>query len=363
MNDLYTSSTLVKTKDVQEYISELEDNKSIILHNDHNYRFATKLFSLMEIYKILDIKQVEDKHAIDEIPVCLCCGFYDSSTFLNLTPIEEQIYNILTTKFWPGTLHICVRAKTFVDSIVTFKDHYIMLNSSTHRHIRKILETIRMPLVTFLANKKNHLPIISHKDLEYNYLSEHIPSMNQAQSNTVLNGIHNTTIMIENNTITLLRRGPLAFNILQEHLNINYTEHIHFKTDICIYPNISCTKPIYSFQLMDIHSNINDPTIIQELKTHTKQLLERVILIDYHRTLVQYKEAFYGYVDLSETGSIQEYIDNLYPALHTIMQTECKKIYITDIQVKANGAFQYVQDILEDVTNHKKMVIPMVCLQ
>ena len=135
VSELYKKSTLVTPTEVQTYVSALENNKTIICNNNHNYIFATKLFSTSEIYTILDKKNVEEKTKKKELPVCLCNGFYDSMTLLELQPNEETLYHILTTKFWPGLLHICVRAKSFVDSLVTYNDTHIILGSPSHRQI------------------------------------------------------------------------------------------------------------------------------------------------------------------------------------------------------------------------------------
>ena len=363
MNELYRSSTLVKPTDVETYVSTLEKNKTVILQTAHNYVFATKLFSIQEIYKILDMKHVEDKTAIREIPICLCNGFYDSCTLLELNPIEKHLYHMLTHTFWPGSLNIAVRSKSFVDDVVKYKHNYIILTSPNQPYIRKILETVNMPLVTFLTNKINQLPIITNAQLEENFLSDNIPTMNTVHKHAYLDGLPTTTILIDNNTVTLLRRGTLSFDAIRDHITSNYTQTVQFQTDISISSNITCSKPIYSLQLMDLESQPITKNIVTELQTHTKQMIQHVILIDFNQIHVRYKQYFYGYVDLSESGSIQEYIDSLYSALHTIMKTDCKKIYITDIHLIARHQYRYIQDILEELTQHQKMVIPLLFLE
>ena len=363
MNNLYKRSTLVKSSDVEKYVSALENNKSVILNNSHNFIFATKLFSITEIYKILDLKHVEQTNKNKEQAICLCNGFYDSSTLLELNSTEEKLYKIITDKFWPGSLNICVRGKSFIDSIAKYKNDFIIINSPYNRYIRKILETIRMPLVTFLTNKYNDPPYLNYKEVNDTYESENIPIMNISGINKKVNGIHNTTILIDNNTIKLLQRGPISFTSIQEYIKTNYFDFLNFKTDIQMYINIKPNKPIFTLQLMDLETNNIDKKIIDELKNKTKKLIENVIIIDWKQTLVEYKNYFYGYIDLSQKGSLEEYKDNLYSALQTCMRTDCKKIYITDIHFTVSEEYKYIIDIINHFTCNKNMVIPLLFLK
>jgi len=363
VSELYKKSTLVTPTEVQTYVSALENNKTIICNNNHNYIFATKLFSTSEIYTILDKKNVEEKTKKKELPVCLCNGFYDSMTLLELQPNEETLYHILTTKFWPGLLHICVRAKSFVDSLVTYNDTHIILGSPSHRHIRKILETVRMPLATFLTSKQGNLPIVTSTELQHTYAEEHIPIMDTSDTHSFLDGIQPTLIMVDNTTITLLRRGPLSFETIQEHITSTYKEPIQYKTDISIYTHIRNLKPIYTLQLMDIQATSIQSGIVSELQEKTKYMIQNIIVIDFHQRLADYKEQFYGYVDISEKGSIGEYIQNLYSVLHSVMKTECTKIYLTDIRLHTTDEYQYIQDIIDELTQNYRMVIPRIFLE
>ena len=74
MNNLYQKSTLINQKDIQEYITHLQDNKTIIINNGHNFVFTTQLFNIQEMYSILALKNEEDKDTLDDTPICLCKG-------------------------------------------------------------------------------------------------------------------------------------------------------------------------------------------------------------------------------------------------------------------------------------------------
>jgi tRNA A37 threonylcarbamoyladenosine synthetase subunit TsaC/SUA5/YrdC len=363
MNNLYQKSTLINQKDIQEYITHLQDNKTIIINNGHHFVFTTQLFNIQEMYSILALKNEEDKDTLDDTPICLCKGFYDSSISLELTPKESSIYTMLIKKFWPGSLHICVRAKSFVDSIITNKEGFVIMNAPTDRYIQKLLEKTNMPLVSFLTRKKGSLPLLHESQVERNYSHATIPILNKRMPNKMLDGLDSTTIMIQDDTITLMKRGALSFDEIKEHLTSYSNEDIRFKINIYEQPVFTNIKPVYTLRLMDLDINTIKASIISELRQKTKLMIEKVVLVDFNQTHLQYKDNFYGYVDLSEKGDIQEYIQNVYSVLHTIMKCECTKIYMTDIHLIAKHEYQYIQDIIESITKKEQMIIPLQFLK
>ena len=332
------------------------ENKIIIINTDKQFVFGCNIFDSHSILKILDIKNIEDTHNIDEIPTCLCQGYYDSVILLNLNPIESKLYNILTKKYWPGELNIMVRAKKIIHTNLLYKDEFICMNSPKNRYIRKILERTNRCIVTLLANNKHSIPITNYKDVYMKYNTYDIPIFDNTK--TQISGMNNTTILIENNTIQLVSRGPILFETIKNELSniygdLNIKYKISTEHPMCIYYD----KPIYNFKIMDINIDITNPTIIEELKQKTHTMLNKIILIDFHKTHYNNKDAFYGYVDISENGDIEEYINNLYSVLHTIKDTECNKIYITDISFITNDN-HYINDIISMLTKSKNIVIP-----
>ena len=120
---------------------------------------------------------------------------------------------------------------------------------------------------------------------------------------------------------------------------------------------------MYTLQLMDIPATTIQSGIVSELQEKTKHMIQNIIVVDFHQRLADYKEQFYGYVDISEKGSIEEYIEHLYSVLHTVMKTECTKIYLTDVRLHATDKYQYIQDIIDELTQNCRMVIPRMFLE
>lgn len=369
MNTLYQKSTYINPAVIQEYVKTLQNNKTIIVNDGHNYLFATQLFNVLELYKILDKKDIEDKKYMGEVPICLCRGYYDSSVLLELSPNEMSIYNLLTKKFWPGDLNICVRAKSFVDPIMRYKNEYIIVHSPKNRYIQKILEKTNTPLITVLANKKGHLPLLSPTHVSEAYFNDAFPILDKLNAGTAgttgtgrkcLDGMRHTTIMIHHNTITLIQPGSITLNDIKDTIQHSYKDplvYIDYTPDTSITQIFTHIKPIYTFKLIDFDKNIVTPTIMQELQHSTVELLKDTILIDFNHIHVKYKDIFYGYIDISETGQLNEFERNMYQVLHTVMETDCNKIYITDIDFLLDKS-SHLHHLIHTLAHDKRMVIP-----
>ena len=249
-----------------------------------------------------------------------------------------------------------VRAKKIIHNNCLYRDEFICMNSPKNRYIRKILERTNMCIVTLLANNKHSIPITNYKDVYMNYNTYDIPIFDNTKAQ--ISGMNNTTILIENNTIQLVSRGSISFETIQHDLhNENNDCTIEYITNIIKPAQIHYSKLIYTFKVMDIQFDRANDSIISELKQKTQTMLNKIILIDFHKTHYNNKDAFYGYVDISENGDIEEYINNLYSVLHTLEQTECSKIYITDISFITSDKY-YINDIITLLTESKNIVIP-----
>tara|TARA_B110000908_G_scaffold167643_1_gene220957 strand:- start:1429 stop:2559 length:1131 start_codon:yes stop_codon:yes gene_type:complete len=369
MNTLYQKSTYINPAVIQEYVKTLQNNKTIIVNDGHNYLFATQLFNVLELYKILDKKDIEDTKCMGEVPICLCRGYYDSSVLLQLSPNEMSIYNLLTKKFWPGDLNICVRAKSFVDPIMRYKNDYIIVHSPKNRYIQKILEKTNTPLITVLANKKGHLPLLSPTHVSEAYFNDAFPILDKSNAGTAgttgtgrkcLDGIPHTTIMIHDNTITLIRPGSITLTDIKDTIQHSYKDplvYIDYTPHAPITQIFTHIKPIYTFKLVDFDTNIVTPTIMQELQHSTTELLKDTILIDFNHIHVKYKDIFYGYIDISDTGQLNEFERNMFKVLHTVMKTDCNKIYITDIDFLLDKS-SHLYHLIHTLAYDKRMVIP-----
>ena len=369
IQNLYAKSTLVKDKDIQEYVDTIQENKIIIMNNDNHFIFGCNIWNIASVYKILDMKHVEHKTNVGEIPICLCKGYYDSNIFLQLNPIEEKLYHILIRKFWPGNVNIMVRAKKIVESCLLYNDTYLCMHSPKNKYVKKILEKTNINMITFRACARGTSPNIYYEDVQAQYGSNDIPIC--SKGHTVVSGIDTTTILINNNTIYLLQRGTLPFRMIQEELERNQKEidiTIMFQKEPLLQKKYNFSKPIYTLQLANIEFDTNHTQVIQEIKHKTNTLLSSVILIDYKYIHHKLKDKVMGYINISEQGNIDEWMQELYQVLHSIEKKkdtelkQCTKIYLTDIDFVVEGD-HYSKDIINMLTKKQKIVIPSLFVE
>ena len=369
MQNLYAKSTLIKDKDIQEYVDTIQENKSIIMNNDNHFIFGCNIWDKPSMLNILDMKHVENKTNIGEIPICLCKGYYDSSIFLQLNPIEQKIYHILIQKFWPGNVNIMVRAKQIVEPYLLYNETYVCMHAPKNKYVQKILEKTNINMVTFRAHARGTSPNIYYEDVLAQYGSNNIPIC--SKSNTVVSGIDTTTILINNNTIYLLQRGMLPFRMIQEELKYKQREIdivIHFQKEPLLQKKYIFSKPIYTLQLATIEFDKNHTKIIEEIKNKTTALLSSVILIDYKYIHHKLKNKVMGYINISEQGNIDEWVQELYQVLQSIEKKkdtelkQCTKIYLTDVDFVVEGD-HYSKDIINLLTKKQKIVIPSLFVE
>ena len=71
---------------------------------------------------------------------------------------------------------------------------------------------------------------------------------------------------------------------------------------------------------------------------------------------IDYKEKFYGYVDLSQKGDILEAMFNLYNIFHQTDSIDCKKIFIYDFSHIINS--ESIWDKIIKASENKIISIP-----
>ena len=369
LQTLYKKSTLVKDKEVQEYVDTLQKDKIIIVNNDNHFMFGCNIWDTPSVLKILDMKHVEHTTKLGEIPICLCKGYYDSSIFLQLNPIEQKLYHILIQKFWPGNVNIMVRAKKMIEPYLLYNDTYLCMNAPKNTYVKKILEKTNINMITFQACARGTSPNIYYEDVQAQYSSNDIPIC--SKSNMVVSGIDNTTVLINNNTIYLLQRGLIPFSMIQEELECKQKEldiTINFQKEPLLQKKYNFSKPIYTLQLANIEFDTTHTKFIEEIKNNTNVLLSSVILIDYKYIHHKLKDKVMGYINISEQGNIDEWMRELYQVLHSIEKKKdtelkhCTKIYLTDIDFVVKGD-HYSKDIINMLTKKQKIVIPSLFVE
>lgn len=248
----------------------------------------------------------------------LCLGKYDSKEMCTFNDIEEEIFDYLVGHFWPKPLAIYAKKSNIIVKTTKFKI------------LKDIVYEFGGPLLVHTANvygkpKNNSLQQIlanfENKDiniLDKDYVSE--------------KGLDDTIVKIDNNTTTLYKQGYISSKIIEQYLKLK--EYAYVGDAIYKVPNEHKFKNIYNMCILDI-SELTD-VIPDEIINKTKKMLGNTILIDYNKINKKYKNHFLGYVDISETGDVQEVLFNFYNILHQIIDGKYDKVFVSN--------FKYIAD-------------------
>lgn len=127
---------------------------------------------------------------------------------IEIPPLTQKIIQ----KYWPGPLTILFKKNNKVSNILTANSDYIAIRMPKDERLLNIMNQINKPLVSTSANISTHSPITNPSQIEL--------AMKEKISYIVDEGTVNkeasTIIKVENNTIEILREGPLSRQLQQE---------------------------------------------------------------------------------------------------------------------------------------------------
>lgn len=280
-----------------------------------------------------------------------------SKIYTNVTDKEDAIIYQLTKHFWPGPLTILIRKNKYISDRVTANSDWVALRSPLEPVARKLIKHSMLPIAAPSANISGKVSS-TYKEHILHYFKEADVSI-LASNEPCKIGIESTIVKIEELTndkensfidLTIVRPGIITNNdilyLLKNNTVKNNLETIH---NINI-DSINIKNSIPTQQTNSPGSDISHYTIsknvvifnfldIEQIDMHTKDIkddiiektniyCEQSICVDFGGKNKQFKDKFYGYVDLSENGDIREAIFNFYNVLHQLNNVDCKNVLI-----------------------------------
>jgi len=135
----------------------------------------------------------------------------------NVPEQNGQLISKLTDKFWPGPFTIVLPKRQIVPEIVTAGLDTVAVRISGHPVFSQIIQLFGKPLAAPSANRFGRVsPTTAHHVLDE--LDARIPLIIDAGSTE--HGIESTIISVRENSIDLLRRGPVTAEQLSEFAKI-----------------------------------------------------------------------------------------------------------------------------------------------
>eukprot|EP01132_Coremiostelium_polycephalum_P003286 gene3286-4116_t len=147
-----------------------------------------------------------------------------AKTLLSLSECQTEIFNLLTSTFWPGPLTIVARASALIPPIVTAQTGFVGVRYPMHDIAQALIEASGKPIAAPSANRFGHvsptLPIHVLDDLGHAPITILDTDTDHQQPCKI--GIESTVLkLVSDDELVILRKGGISERQLRECLSNN----------------------------------------------------------------------------------------------------------------------------------------------
>ena len=255
------------------------------------------------------------------------------------TEKQKKLFNILSKNFWPGPLTMIFKAKPIIPKELTAGTGFIGIRLPNHKTALKFIEISKRPIAGPSANLFNHVSPTTAKHVFNDFFDKEVTILDDGKTTL---GIESTVVKVMDDCLLFYRLGSLPkakvekllFNEGFEDLKFVYKKNKKQEDENCVSPGqfVKHYSPkIDSFILTNNKNKENEFTIFQD------DILKDCVFIDCNKSNFGIKDKFLKYFDLSEKGSLEEAMQNLYFLLREGEDTEnAKFILIWDLKFCKN---------------------------
>jgi L-threonylcarbamoyladenylate synthase len=186
-----------------EAAETLEDGRLVALPTETVYGLAADALDPAAVARVFEVKE---RPSFDP----LICHLPDPSWLDMMTRIPDAsrpLIGALTARFWPGPLTLVLPKSHLVPDIVTSGLPKVAVRLSAHPVLQRVMSFVKRPLAAPSANRFGRISptTAAHVLAE---LDGRIPLILDA--GPTQHGIESTIIAIENETVRILRSGPVT---------------------------------------------------------------------------------------------------------------------------------------------------------
>lgn len=207
--------TTVISTDRGAAVELLRKGEIVALPTETVYGLAADALNPIAVAKIFEAKE---RPRFDPLIVHLPSPEW-LAKIANVPEQNGQLISKLTDKFWPGPLTIVLPKRQIVPEIVTAGLDTVAVRISGHPVFSEIIQLFGKPLAAPSANRFGRVsPTTAHHVLDE--LDTRIPLIIDAGPTE--HGIESTIISLRENSVDLLRRGPVTAEQLSEFTKIKF---------------------------------------------------------------------------------------------------------------------------------------------
>lgn len=253
--------------------------------------------------------------------------------YLILTEEESVLFDKLAQAFWPGPLTIIAPATSAVPPLVMAGTGCVGVRVPSHPVAHRFLELCGEPVAAPSANLFGHVSPTT---------VEHVAKdLGQTEGLLIISGgkatigIESTVVRIVGNTITILRPGFITAG------QLDTVSPGNVKTITADSQKLA--SPGHETR----HYAPNLTTVLAKAGSEGREIPEKAVIIDFHRTFASVSSKVLRYFDMSPVGSVQEAISRIYDILREAETTAGAEIcLIADIEKSGKDGDQHDQELV-----------------
>jgi L-threonylcarbamoyladenylate synthase len=321
---------IVSAQECAKAVALLRAGETVALPTETVYGLAANALNPIAVVKIFEAKE---RPRFDPLIVHLPNRDW-LTRVIDVRDEDRKLVKKLTDHFWPGPFTIVLPKKSIVPEIVTAGLDTVAVRVSAHPIFAEIISAFGKPLAAPSANRFGRISSTTAQDV-LKELEARIPLI--VDAGQTAHGIESTIVAVHNDTIDILRRGPVTAEQLSEFGKVDIVRQAE---------GISAPG-----QLASHYAPTTRLRLIESAKLFSPGANQRVGLLAWHpmsrkgdlqsaqrRTGDRRALKFVAVRNLSERQDLREAAANLFRYLHELDQSGLDVIVAERVPLRGLGA-------------------------
>lgn len=191
--------------DVEKIVKEIKKGNLVIIPTDTVYGISVDMNNEKAIEKVFEAKK-RDKNK----PLILLVGNLEmlKKYVKKISPLEEKIIK----KYMPGRLTMLFLKNEEVSDLVTAGSFFVGIRIPDDLNLIKIINKVGNPIISTSANISGENTVTNVKNIDKKLLKY----VSYVEDAGIIESFPSTVIKVEDDEITILRKGDIALKIVKD---------------------------------------------------------------------------------------------------------------------------------------------------
>ncbi|MEY5048510.1 MAG: hypothetical protein RLZZ175_1869 [Bacteroidota bacterium] len=312
-------------KDIDLAAKHLINGNLVAIPTETVYGLAANAFSAENVVKIFEAK---NRPFFDPLII----HTYSLAKVLEWIPVIDSRLLQLAEAFWPGPLTLLLPKPDFIPDIVTSGLERVAIRVPNHSLTLSLLSHLDFPLAAPSANPFGYVSPTTAQHV-YEQLNQKLAYILDGGDAQI--GVESTIVGLENDKITIYRKGGLTVEEIQSLLP---NEEIVIKSHSSSQPAAPGMLESHYSPNKKVYLGID---VLNELKDFDKNKIGILVFNEFYNDIPHKNQ-----IKLSENGDINEAAKNLFSSLRAFDKLDIEILIIKDL-LPENGLGIAVNDRLK----------------